>query len=83
VKRAAEKEREQRGRRRNGGVLGWGGSKVGALGRYFGKYPAAGRGRGLRAGGDAEEEEEELSALLQGMPPGVGTGTVTRMAMGR
>jgi hypothetical protein len=42
-------------------------------------YPAAGGGRSVRVGGDAEreEEEDERSVRLQGVPPGVGTGMAT------
>jgi hypothetical protein len=43
-------------------------------------YPG---GRGVRAGGDAEEVEEERSVRLQGVPPVVRTGTEMRMGMGR
>jgi hypothetical protein len=76
-KEKGEKEREQGAKRANVDDLRWGDGKVGVPGRFFGNvyeyvYPAAGRGRCLRAGGDAHREEEgnEWSEQLQGVPPG-------------
>jgi hypothetical protein len=43
-------------------------------------YPG---GRGARAGGDAEEEAEERSERLQGVPPNIGTATGIGMGLGR